>query len=392
MVKPLQGSKWVLLSLILLGVVAWLWLPVISLAPNRIVPGTPYTAFAVGEGWLFPVLTSVLTLLMLGVAWLAWRPSRKETLLALGTVVVLLALLPLWLAAAAAVLVEPELPQARITLGAAFWLLWFVLLLALIELRTRLGLSRPIGWLLLLPMVACWGLVLWRWLEPLALLREYQARSEQFADALVIHLALVGAAVGASLILAIIGVLAMRRYSSLQRPGFAVLNSLQTIPSLALFGLLLAPLAWLGNQVEWLDALGVSGIGWAPAFLALLGYSLLPMVRNLHVALDAVDPAVIQAARGMGMNRRQVLLQARLPLALPVVVEGLRITTIQAIGLTAVAALIGAGGLGTFIFQGLGQAAMDMVLLGALPIIVLALVADALFGTLSEWLRPGGVV
>src|SRR5690554_7839658 len=158
--------------------VAWLWLPALHLAPNRIVPGTPYTAFAVGEDWLFVALTSVLTLLMLGVAWLAWRPSRKETLLALGTVVVLLALLPLWLAAAAAVLVELELPQARITLGAAFWLLWFVLLLALIELRTRLGLSRPIGWLLLLPMMACWGLALWLWLEPLALLREYQARSE----------------------------------------------------------------------------------------------------------------------------------------------------------------------------------------------------------------------
>ncbi|HIX60977.1 MAG TPA: ABC transporter permease [Candidatus Halomonas stercoripullorum] len=390
MVKPLQGPNWVLLSLILLGVVAWLWLPVISLAPNRIVPGTPYTAFAVSEGGLFLALTSMLTMLMLGVAWLAWRATRKETWLALGTVVVLLALLPLWLAAAAAELAEPDLPQARITLGAAFWLLWFVLLLALIELRTRLGLSRPMGWLLLLPMMACWGLALWLWLEPLALLREYQARSEQFADALIIHLALVGAAVAASLILAIVGVLAMRRCSGLQRPGFAVLNFLQTIPSLALFGLLLAPLAWLGSQVAWLGALGVSGIGWAPAFLALLGYSLLPMVRNLHVALGAVDPAVIEAARGMGMSRRQVLLQARLPLALPVVVEGLRITTIQAIGLTAVAALIGAGGLGTFIFQGLGQAAMDMVLLGALPIIVLALVTDALFGTLSEWLRPGG--
>ena len=392
MVKPLQGPNWVLLSLISLGMVAWLWLPALHLAPNRIVPGTPYTAFAVGEDWLFVALTSVLTLLKLGVALLAWRPARKETRLALGTVVVLLALLPLWLAAAVAVLVEPALPQARIALGAAFWLLWFVLLLALIELRTRLGLSRPMGWLLLLPMVACWGLVLWLWLEPLALLREYQARSEQFTDALVIHLALVGAAVAASLVLAIGGVLAMRRYSGLQRPGFAVLNFLQTIPSLALFGLLLAPLAWLGSQVEWLGALGVSGIGWAPAFLALLGYSLLPMVRNLHVALGAVDPAVIEAARGMGMSRRQVLLQARLPLALPVVVEGLRITTIQAIGLTAVAALIGAGGLGTFIFQGLGQAAMDMVLLGALPIIVLALMADALFGTLSEWLRPGGGV
>ncbi|MDR9441029.1 MAG: ABC transporter permease, partial [Halomonas sp.] len=175
-----------------------------------------------------------------------------------------------------------------------------------------------------------------------------------------------------------------------QKAGFGVLNFLQTIPSIALFGLLLAPLAWLSANVDWLAALGVSGIGWAPALLALVGYSLLPMVRNTFVALEAVEPAVIDAARGMGMSRGQVFRQVRLPLALPLILEGIRITTIQAIGLTAVAALIGAGGLGTFIFQGLGQAAMDLVLLGALPILVLALFVDALLGALTEILRPGG--
>ncbi|MGL6250530.1 MAG: ABC transporter permease, partial [Billgrantia desiderata] len=214
--------------------------------------------------------------------------------------------------------------------------------------------------------------------------------SDQFASAVRMHLVLVGAAVGASLVLASLLVLSMRRHVGVRRVGFGVLNFLQTIPSLALFGLLLAPLAWLGSRVGWLGGLGVSGIGWAPAFLALLGYSLLPMVRNIFVALEEVDPAVIESARGMGMARRQIFLQVRLPLALPVVLEGIRITTVQAIGLTAVAALIGAGGLGTFIFQGLGQAAMDMVLLGALPIIGLALIADALLGALSERLRPGG--
>ncbi|MGR4068344.1 ABC transporter permease [Billgrantia sp. C5P2] len=370
----------------LAGVAAWLTLDAVNVAPNRIVPGSPYSALDVMHGW--PAV--LLTVPMLTVAVLAWQPTHKGLRLSLAAVVALLTLLPLWLSAATAVLVEPDMPQARVGIGASLWLVLFLLLLALIELRTRLGLSRPMGWLLLVPMMAGWWLALTLWLEPLALQREYQARSDQFMSALATHLVLVGAAVGASLVLASLLALVMRRHPGVRRVGFGVLNFLQTIPSLALFGLLLAPLAWLGSRIDGLAAVGVSGIGWAPAFLALLGYSLLPMVRNIHVALEEVDPAVIESARGMGMSRRQVFLQVRLPLALPVVLEGIRITTVQAIGLTAVAALIGAGGLGIFIFQGLGQAAMDMVLLGALPIIALALIADALFGSLSERFRPGG--
>lgn len=381
-----RSPNWVLLSLTLAGLAAWLLLDAVSVAPNRIVPGTPYSALEVLGGW--PAL--LLAMPMLAVAVLAWRPNRKGLRLSLTAVVALLALMPLWLAAATARLVDSAMPQARVGIGSSLWLLLFLLSLAVIELRTRLGLSRAKGWLLLVPVVVSWWLALALWLEPLALQREYQARSDQFVSAFGTHLVLVGAAVGASLVVAALLVLVMRRHPGVRRAGFGMLNFLQTIPSLALFGLLLAPLAWLGSRIDWLAAIGVSGIGWAPAFLALLGYSLLPMVRNIYVALEEVEPAVIESARGMGMSRRQVFLQVRLPLSLPVVLEGVRITTVQAIGLTAVAALIGAGGLGTFIFQGLGQAAMDMVLLGALPIIALALIADTLIGALSERLRPGG--
>ena len=125
-----------------------------------------------------------------------------------------------------------------------------------------------------------------------------------------------------------------------------------------------------------------------PALLALVAYSLLPMVRNTFVALTDIPEHLTDAARGMGMTERQVFFQLKLPLAMPVIIEGLRITAIQAIGLTAVAALIGAGGFGDFIFQGLGQAAMDPVLLGALPTIALALLADALLTMLAASLRP----
>ncbi|MCA1770924.1 MAG: ABC transporter permease [Halomonas sp.] len=373
----------VLLALTLAAVLAWLVLPLASIAPNRIVPGSPLHAHE-AFGW-----AGALAALpgLLGLAVLAWRPSSRRLWLALALALLLLMGLPLWLAGAAALAIDPSQPQARMGLGAAFWVLLFCLALMVIELRSRLALGAVAGWLMGALVLAAWWLAA-PWLEPLALWREYQGRSDQFAGAVVDHLLLVGGAVGASLVLGTGIALAMRRHTGVERVGFGVLNFLQTIPSLALFGLLLAPLAWLSANVGWVHALGIRGIGWAPAFLALLGYSLLPMVRNTFVALSGVDPGVLESARGMGMSRGQVFWQVRLPLALPVVLEGVRITTVQAIGLTAVAALIGAGGLGTFIFQGLGQAAMDLVLLGALPILAMALIADSLLGALTRRLDP----
>ena len=169
----------------------------------------------------------------------------------------------------------------------------------------------------------------------------------------------------------------------MQGPLFAVLNMLQTIPSIALFGLLIVPLAALATAVPQLAELGVGGIGVAPAIVALVLYALLPVVRNTAAGLAGVDAAVIEAGRGMGLTSRQIFRQIELPLALPVLLAGLRIVTVQAIGLAVIAALIGAGGLGDFVFQGLGQAAADLVLLGALPAILLALVADFLLQSLA---------
>ena len=125
----------------------------------------------------------------------------------------------------------------------------------------------------------------------------------------------------------------------------------------------------------------------APAIVALVLYALLPVVRNTVAGLAGVDPAVIEAARGMGLTSGQIFRQVELPLALPVLLAGLRIVIVQAIGLAVVAALIGAGGLGSFVFEGLGQYAVDLVLLGALPAILLALAADFVLQTLAAILR-----
>ncbi|MBL1268866.1 MAG: ABC transporter permease [Halomonas sp.] len=376
----------VLVSLSLIMLAAFWFFDVVSMAPNRIVLGTGYGALE-AFGWPGALLA---TLLLSFIGILACQPTHRHYRALLAAVIVIMALMPVGLMASSYLLIDPERPQARLGLGTAYWVVLFVLLLCLVELRLRLNLTRIWPTLLLCGVAVVWWLCAALGLETLALVQEFKARDQQFLSAVAQHIKLVGIAVSVSIVLGLALAMLMRRYARLQKGAFAVLNFLQTIPSLALFGLLLAPLAWLAANVPFLGQLGVSGIGTTPALIALIAYSLLPIVRNTYTALEQVSPETLEAAKGMGMRAGQRFWQVRLPLALPVLLEGVRITTVQAIGLTAVAALIGAGGLGTFIFQGLGQAAMDMVLLGALPILMLALVVDAGLGALAEALRPGG--
>jgi osmoprotectant transport system permease protein len=170
-----------------------------------------------------------------------------------------------------------------------------------------------------------------------------------------------------------------QRHLAARSALFPVLNVVQTIPSIALFGLLIAPLSAVAALSPQLGALGIGGVGVVPATIALVLYSLLPVARSTAEGLAGVAPAVMEAARGLGLTPRQVLWRVEVPLALPVILAGLRVATIQAIGLAAVAALIGAGGLGAIMFQGLFADALDLVLLGVVPIVLLALVADGLF-------------
>ncbi|WP_245696347.1 ABC transporter permease subunit [Onishia taeanensis] len=375
----------VLLALMPAALAALTLLDIASVQPNRIAPGQGLNLWAImGPAGV------LLAMLPLGVCSLAWRATTLRLRWALCLVVLAMIALPLGLAAFCRVFIDPGAPYARVGLAAGFWVLLFVFMLALIEFKASLRLPHGSWWGLGALMLGAWGLSLASgMLDKLALMQEYLGRSDKFIEALLYHSLLVASAVGLSLLMGFALALAMRRWPRLERGINGVLSLIQTIPSLALFGLLLAPLAWLADRYEWLAALGVQGIGAAPALIALVGYSLLPMTRNTFVALGDVDKGVIESARGMGMSPSQIFLQVRLPLALPVMIEGVRITSIQAIGLAAVAALIGAGGLGTFVFQGLGQAAMDLVLLGALPIIAMAVIVDGLLTALAGALRQG---
>lgn len=366
--------------LVLLALASLWGLDFVSIQANRIMPGTGLgLAAALGTAW---------ALLLSGLLLACALPMVASSRLMPALVGVLLAQFPLSLAWVAEQQISTAMPHARIGIGAGAWSLLFLLGLMLVDVQQRLRLLRigllsmGLGLLLLVFLIAHVG-----WLEPLALMREYQTRRNQFSTALYHHLGLVMATVSCSLVAGAALVVLINRFPSVQRGVIGGLSLIQTIPSLALFGLLLAPLSYLASQFPLLQQFGVRGIGWAPALLALIAYSLLPIVRNTDVALRAVDRSVIDAAQGMGMGPRQVFFQVRLPLAMPLIIEGVRLTTLQAIGLTAVAALIGAGGFGTFIFQGLGQSAMDLVVLGALPIILMALLADGLFSLLADQWR-----
>lgn len=166
-----------------------------------------------------------------------------------------------------------------------------------------------------------------------------------------------------------------------------VLSFLQTIPSLAMFGLMIPLLGWVGATVPGARSIGIAGIGFAPAFVALVLYSLLPVVGNTVAGLAATPPQALNAARGIGMTAAQRLWRVELPIGLPVILTGLRIVLVQNIGLAVIAGLIGGGGFGTFVFQGLNQTATDLILLGALPTVALALTAAIVMDILVDLTR-----
>ena len=153
------------------------------------------------------------------------------------------------------------------------------------------------------------------------------------------------------------------------------------VPSDSLLGLLMVPLAWLGSRSGLLKSWGVSGVGFWPAWIALFLYAVFPVLNNTMAGLSMADPAVTEAALSLGMSRRQVFFKVQLPLAVPLILGGIRTAFTQGMGNAVLAALIGGGGLGSFIFLGLAQSAPDLILLGTMPLIALTILLDALLGS-----------
>jgi osmoprotectant transport system permease protein len=200
-----------------------------------------------------------------------------------------------------------------------------------------------------------------------------QHRAE-ILEATLVHLTLVAIAMAFAIAIGVpLGLLVVHR-PTLRNLSLGIASVFQTIPSLALFGFLI-PIPFIG------------GIGRRTAIVALVLYALLPILRNTYVGLTGIDHAVLEAAEAMGMTEAQILWRVRFPLALPVVLAGIRTATILTIGIATIAAAIGAGGLGTFIFRGVAMVSDAVILAGAIPAALLAILADAFLGWVERRLR-----
>ncbi|EPP1149746.1 ABC transporter permease [Yersinia enterocolitica] len=366
----------VLLSLVILMILSGVGLSFVSHAPNRLISGQGISLISLITG---PVWWLLLPILMLA----SFAFFKQSTVLYWATVLIaelLLFGLLLLAGATATQLAGGEESLVRTSLGGGFWLMSGMSILIAIDSLSR-AVVNPI-WrsmanvLLLLPVVI---LLATGQLDQLSLLKEYVNRQDVFNDALWQHLQILFATLVPAMLLGIPLGLFCFRSPRFQVAVFSTLNIIQTIPSIALFGLLIAPLAGLAAAIPWLAEHGVSGIGLAPAIVALVLYALLPLVRNVVAGLDAVPDSVVESARGMGMTRSQLFFRVQIPIAMPLIVSGVRIIAVQTVGLAVVAALIGAGGLGAIVFQGLLSSALDLVLLGVIPVVVMAVVVDSLF-------------
>lgn len=367
------------------------WLPFLRVAPNRMVSGEPVYLWALLQGPNTVLGVSVLVLLaMLGLS--CWCKPHKILLWAqTGVATALMAMLLATAAAYASYIASTQTPYARTSLGGAWWVLMVMLWLAVQDalLRLQVGLRVRTGLLAATMLPVVW--MLWSgWCNDLSIMKEYANRTEMFGTAVVQHGLIVVLAMVPTVLIGIPLGWWTHRARATQQSIFPVLNVIQTIPSIALFGLLMAPLAWLAAAFPALAKAGISGVGVAPGVIALMLYALLPVVRGTLAGLEQVPSGVVNAARGMGMSPMGVFTQVQLPLALPVLLSGVRTATVSAVGLASVTALIGAGGLGAIMFEGLFSSAQDLVLLGVLPIVALSVLVDAAFKILVKLAQPLG--
>ena len=376
-------------SAAVLGLAAFLLTGFVTFRPNRIAAGKAvHLTQTHGDLWI-AVLGLWAVLITLSVIRI---PGRWQNI----SISILSSVLLLTLVASAGRHAAFTAAQAgsiaRTSLGPAFWTPLFALIVILTDTWLNEENGRKI---ISLSIIAACGITLWMLdsgrLDDLSIMQEFANRKQRFFDEMIAHLLLAGSSVALALLIGIpLGTLAYRK-RRVYNPTFFILNIFQTIPSLALFGILIPVLAALTLKFPILTSLGMKGIGATPAIIALTVYSLLPVARNTYTGFATVDPAVIEAGTGMGMTKRQLLFRVEIPIASPVILNGIRVALVQAIGLTAVAALIGAGGMGVFIFQGLGQAANDLILLGAIPTILFAVVADTALAGVMAITKPEGI-
>ncbi len=378
---PGAGSGILFAACMALAVFAAVAMPFIGIRANRTASGTGMPLLSVSAAWFSAI---ALVLACAAAARLAVRgssaPSRVRTALAAVPVACLVPVALTALASVSARTASTLPDRARVSVGSGFWILMAAAYgMSVAETRedaaqgTNVSAATLVAAGFVAIVLAAAGAF-----GRLSIARELVSRREVFAGESLRHFLYALGSVTAALAVGIpLGYMAARS-RRWERPVFFVANMAQAVPTLSLLGLLIVPLSILGRRIPLFDALGVRGVGWAPASIALFLYALLPVAANAHAGFRMTEGPVLDAARGLGMDTRSRFLRIELPLALPAIIDGARTALTQNMGNAVLAGLVGGGGLGSLLFLGLAQAAPDLILLAALPIVAMALAADRL--------------
>lgn len=345
-------------------------LPLGEFKPNRVVKGILlYPIELLGLSTTIALILGVLILFIV-----QYRKEKLETwtqwfIISLIFLPVL-ALISLSAVKISGIEFNPN--AARVSLGLGFYVLMAGTLIVLSQFKA-------FKWLVLTMVTLVIFSVMLNLVSNLGLIKEFNNVQSSFMKAVSTHLALALSSALSAIIPGI--VLGYISYAHNQWSEWVMgfVNLFQVAPTLSLLGLVMIPLSLLSKAFPILSQWGIKGIGFAPAFIVLTLYCLLPIVANAYAGFQQVDEAILNSAKGMGMTPYQIFTKVSFPLASPIILSGIRTALTQNIGNTILAGLVGGGGLGALIFLGLSQASPDLVLLGTIPVVIMALMSDQIF-------------
>lgn len=352
----------------------------IMIRPNRIEEGPLLNLSAALEGRL-PIFAAVFLIVILWVLLGYYgHPLYQKLLLplALGTLIYYL----LTIGLIANIHISGMGNAARVSLGASFWLILTGLLLMIVQ-GIHISSKRMASQLISLVVIILTLLVGYKTgiLSNISILKEFSSKSDRIISELIRHMQLALTASLTGLVISVfLGVKAYRK-PKIEGSIKHFVNIMQVIPTLSFLGLLMIPLTFLSNQFPFLKSLGISGIGFFPAYIVLSLYTMLPITNNVLAGLKSIDVNILTAARGMGMTDSQRLFRIELPLALPAIYSGYKTALVQAVGNTILAGLVGGGGMGAILFLGLAQSAPDLVMISALLVVSVAFTLNILLST-----------
>ncbi len=370
-----------LAGIVLLMFTVSFFLPLLLTRENRIAPEIPITIIDIGLGFtlllLIPPGMMILYGILRNVRVTEWVRTLSGFLGILFPVLILALIGPQRISTLGAF--------SRFSPGSGMYL-YLIATSMIFIMDARLKLRDYAGFIIILGVLLSLGAT--GAYSQLGIVLEAENFGNRLSREIFAHLRITGISLIISMSIGIPFALLTFQNRRVRKLIFPLLNVLQTIPGIALFGLLIAPLAALSRAFPLLRTWGIKGIGNTPAIIALSIYAIYPIIRYSFTAFSNLDGSIVLAAKGMGMNSRQIWTLVRFPLAAPGILQGVRVALVQTIGNATLAKLIGGDGLGVLVFEGLGQASVDMVLLGMMLIIALTLAADRILYVLITLSTP----